>query len=550
MSIILALSFVLIAFTGPDSSSALAWPPIVALTIVFLTHRAALGLFIGSIVGCLSLANGNPLLALSQWFIEHAWPTFFGSWKLGDPLNSLPAKWNLWHLGAITFTLLLGAFAAVLERGRALQRIIQKKGTKQSQTQRRFLLSVFGMGLLCFFDGLANSLMIGRVARNIADRLRISRAALAYLVDTTSSAVACIAFISTWIAVQLSLIQDGASSLGLDKPAYLLFLSSIPRNYYCLFALGMAFLTIWRGWWIGPMRRAPSNSNQITCEENEDATPAKLHTALVPMCVLLLSILLLYYFLHPFFPPSDGSVPPRFPITLDSIQLALGSNAGPAAFILGSGIALLSALILFPRHRRSELASAVGRGTFQLLPALLVLITAWIFGSVIQEQGTAELLAEELGDRVSLALFPGAVFLAACLISFITGSSWGTMGLLMPLVLPAIGTMAEAQELLPTSIEHITPSVIAAVFGGAVFGDHCSPFSDTTIISSLACGISTPHHTITQLPYALITATTALVTGYLLEALGLSPWLALLIGFLTLVGITSLPPARRASTQN
>lgn len=528
---------------GVDSPLRLAWPPLLALALVFLTHRAALGLFLAGLAGCLLLAHGHPVEAARLWLSDHAWPTLFGSWTPDASLSLLPKQWHLWHLGALLFTLLLGALAAVLERGGGLLHILRRDSEPGPIAQKRFLTSVFGLGLLCFFDGLANSLMVGRVARGISDRLRIPRAALAYLVDTTSSAVACVAFLSTWIAVQLSLIQDGIAELPLDTPAYLLFLSSIPHNYYCLFALALAFLTIRRAWWIGPMAKAPLADDAAPFSE---APPTSaLSRALIPIAVLALSIVLFYYFLHPFYPPSEGSLPPRFPITLDAIQAALGSNAGPAAFVLGSALALLCAALLFPKARRAELPTTMREGTFQLLPSLLVLLMAWIFGSVIKAQGTADLLANSLGSHVPLSLFPAAVFLAACLTSFVSGTSWGTMALLMPLALPVLGPMAEAQEIAPAALATLVPSVIAAVFGGAVFGDHCSPFSDTTIVSALACGISTPQHTLTQLPYALLTAAVALVLGYGLESVGLAPWLTLTIGLAALVGITSLQPRKR-----
>jgi len=526
---------------GADSPLRLAWPPLLALALVFLTHRAALGLFLAGLAGCLLLAHGHPVEAARLWISDHAWPTLFGSWTPDAPLSLLPKQWHLWHLGALLFTLLLGALAAVLERGGGLLHILRRDSEAGPTAQKRFLTSVFGLGILCFFDGLANSLMVGRVARGICDRLRIPRAALAYLVDTTSSAVACVAILSTWIAVQLSLIQDGIAELPLDTSAYLLFLSSIPHNYYCLFALALAFLTIRRAWWIGPMAKSPLAD---ASPHPETATIAPLSRALIPIAVLALSILLFYYFLHPFYPPSEGTLPPRFPITLDGIQSSLGSNAGPAAFVLGSALALLVAALLFPKARRAELPTAIREGSFQILPSLLVLLMAWIFGSVIKAQGTADLLAHTLGSHVALPLFPAAVFLAACLTSFVSGTSWGTMALLMPLALPVLGPMAEAQEITPAALATLVPSVIAAVFGGAVFGDHCSPFSDTTIVSALACGISTPQHTVTQLPYALLTAAVALILGYGLESIGLAPWLILTIGLAALVGITSLQPRK------
>ncbi|NNM30911.1 MAG: hypothetical protein HKO57_15435 [Akkermansiaceae bacterium] len=508
------------------------WPPVLALVVVFATHRAGLGLFLGGLAGCLLLAGGHPPGAAATWSAEHLWPAFFGTWTLADGAAALPAKWNAWHLGALVFTLLLGAFAALLERGGGLRVLLRSDGDGPlAATQRRFLTSVFGLGLLCFFDGLANALMVGRVARPIADRIRIPRAFLAYLVDTTSSAVACVAFISTWISVQLTLIADGSASLGLDTPAYLLFLQSIPRNYYCLFALFLAFIAVRRNWRIGPMARREAAPPGEDAPGSADA-PGRLWRALVPLVVLVLGIPLFYYFLH-----RGEGVPPPFPVTAAKIQAALGSNSGPAAFVTGSLLALLAAAVLFPPAQWRLVPRTALRGAAQLLPALGVLVLAWILGSVLGALGTAGQIANMLGNGVPIRAFPAAVFLFGCLTSFVSGTSWGTMALLMPLALPTLGPMAVAQDAPPEVVAQIAPAVIAAVFGGAVFGDHCSPFSDTTIVSALACGITTTEHTVTQLPYALIAAGTALAAGFLADALGLSHWLALGAGLLVLAAL-------------
>lgn len=503
----------------------LYWPAAVALVMVFTTRRAALGLALAGIAGCLILAGGHPIRTITSWALDHAWPALIGPW----------------HLGAIAFTLLLGAFAAVLEAGGGLLSLLDR-ARSSAHPARSFLTSVFGLGILCFFDGLANSLMVGRVARPMADRLRVPRALLAYLVDTTSSAVACIAFISTWISVQLTLIHDGVADLGISQPAYVLFLRSIPYNFYCLFALGLAILTIRRQWLVGPMRRAPVRN---PASESTPATSQRtaLWRALLPIVVLILAIPLAFYLLH-----TGPDVPPRFPLSLAKIQAAFGSNAGPLAFTVGSGIALLAAAACAPGHQRAALPRTIVRGAGQLLPALGVLVLAWVLGSVLKSLGTAQHLAGLLGDSVPITVLPAAVFLLGCVTSFVSGTSWGTMALLMPLALPALGPMAGAQSAPPELVAQLAPAVIAAVFGGAVFGDHCSPFSDTTIVSSLACGISTPEHTITQLPYALIAAATALATGYLLTALGLSPWIALVIGGIALVGMTSVHRRDPAAT--
>ena len=196
------------------------------------------------------------------------------------------------------------------------------------------------------------------------------------------------------------------------------------------------------------------------------------------------------------------------------------------------------ALVERPRFRITPgLAGSLGPGAILL---------AWILGSLFSALGTATVLSDLLGDWLPLAALPAGVFVLGCLISFVSGTSWGTMGLLMPLVLPLAGAMAATQGASPEHLAAIVPAVIGAVFGGAVFGDHCSPYSDTTIVSALASGVTTAEHTVTQLPYALLTAGTALLAGYLPIALGLSPWIGLFLGCSILAVLVFFIKTRRS----
>lgn len=495
------------------------WPAIIALVMVFTTRSAALALLTACLAGIILLATHPDS---STWI---GWADPAGGTLRGALVGP-------WHLGAIVFTLVLGAFAAVVERSGGLRSLLRGDATPSPQTQRRFLTSVFGLGLLCFFDGLANSIMLGRVARPTADRLRVPRALLAYLVDTTSSAVACLAFISTWIGTQLSLIAEHSP---VDQPAYELFFSSIPHNFYCLFSLLLAFLVIRRHWLIGPMGRRRANDDSGKSPPHSEQEVSSLHRALIPLLILVFSIPLAIHLIHAL---TNGL--PLLSLTSEGIRSALNSSAVPTAFIVGSAIALLSAIAFYPRQREQRVHIVALQGALQLIPPLLILVLAWILGSLFSALGSVSVLADLIGTDLPLAWFPAVVFLLGCLTSFVSGTSWGTMAILMSLALPTAGSIASLQGVPPDVLAEILPAVIAAVFGGAVFGDHCSPYSDTTIVSALACGISTREHTITQLPYALIAAGAALVAGYLPLALGLPVGLSLLLGCSLLIALVFL----------
>lgn len=489
------------------------WPAGVALCLVFVTKKAPLSLG----TACLS-ASILILFTDQTAFFEWLRPS-------GGLLGTLKSPW---HSYALLFTLLLGALSAVIEKSGGLLSILHEGGDITERARRRFLNSVLGVGFLCFFDGLANALMLGRVARPVADRLRVPRAYLAYLVDTTSSAVACLAFLSTWIVTQLGYI---AAHSPLDKPPYLQFLSSLPYNYYCLFGLALAILSVRYRWLIGPMRRRFQGPDSYL-RDADRVEPAKSSPAraLIPVLVLLLSLPLIIFF----------SYTPEKEIALSvRIQESLNASTVPRTFVISSLLALITACLTYPPKRRAETAPAAWSGARQLIPALGILLLAWILGSLFDVLGTAGVLANLLGSWLPLEGLASGVFLLGCFISFVSGTSWGTMGLLLPLVLPLSGAMVAAQGAPPETLDVIVPAVIGAVFGGAVFGDHCSPYSDTTIVSALASGVSTHEHTITQLPYALVAAGATVILGYAPVALGLPAWAALLAGLGVLTALVA-----------
>ena len=506
-TIIIVMSWI-VALTSPSMAIKALWPAGAALATILMSRQAVLGLFAGSLAGCLLIYGGNLGAAITSLTADH----FFSSMQ------------GPWRIGAILFTLVLGAFTVVIEKGGGFESLARKllgsgKESPRYNPKRRLETATGVMGGLCFFDGLANSLLLGRITRPLADRVGVARAKMAYLVDSTSSSIACIAFISTWIATQLSLIQQAIEGRGITESAYSLFFSSISQNFYCLFTLILVAIVIWRRWDIGPMKHAAVS--EVPTQEADDGPVSSIWIAMVPILVLSVSILSLFYL---------WDTSPLFPITEEKLTSAFSGEAGPYALTLGSVIGLLAACFLFPRHKKEQLPTAVSQGAASMLSPLLILIMAWTFGSVLSQLGTATWLADSIGSSFQVKYFPAAIFITGALISFTTGSSWGTMGLLMPIALPAYLDLAgENPELLS--------AVIGAVFSGAVFGDHCSPFSDTTIVSAFSCGVSAREHVITQLPYAGLAAGVALVVGYCGLAVGLPPIASLVIGTVFLIGL-------------
>lgn len=525
------------------------WPSLIALTVVLLARRVLTGLLIGGLAGCLLLTAGNPGTAFTTLFTDHLIP-------------SLQSSWNL---AAILFTLVLGGFAALLERGGSLETAARRY--LQRNASRRLPWGAFGLGIICFFDGLANSMLVGRVFRGLADRVGVTRVKLAYIVDTTSSAVACVAFVSTWIAYQLSMIQKGYELAGRAEEAnpYGLFFASIPYNFYCLLALVLLVVVLARQWDIGPMAKAlpgdpeaKTNSGNNTPDKasSKTTTPDQLiggqppqasaaagspglWRALIPLIFLVTALPLGLYL--------SGSNNP-WPLTWTKAAEAFGQADAATVLILSSVLAALVAFACYPHEKaKTSATEAFQGGVLSLVPPVAILLGAWILSSTLGELGAAGVLSGMLGDRLPVSLLPTAVFLTGMAISFTTGTSWGTMGILMPLALPVAFELGGAAGLDAPAQQTLLAAIVGAVFSGAVFGDHASPMSDTTIVSSIATGIEPREHVRTQLPYAMITATVAFVLGFLPAGWGLPAWVSLLAGAAVLIALPILWPQGKKS---
>jgi len=485
------------------------WPSVVAIVSVVLLRSALSGLLIGAASGGILLAEGNPVLAFTQFFSEHL----------------LPALGSEWNISVLIFTMLLGGFAALLERGHGFEAILQTWLAKGKRSDERVQWSAYLMGLVCFFDGLASSLLTGKSIRPLADRLGVSRAKLAYIVDSTSSAVACVAIMSTWIAYQLSMIREGYAQAGIEGVQPLsIFLSSIPRNFYCWFTLLLLAVVIRKGWNPGPMAKLEEkarNQSASSTRNPEDGLKVESQAAwrvVIPLLTLIFSLFVGLYW--------NGVEGDFWPLLPSKLKQAYGDAQSNLVLLYSTTLACLVAFAC--NYRAIAKSKAVPSSVFldgvqRFFAPCLVLIAAWCLSSTLGKLEASAYLTSVLSGTLPVQFFPLVVFLLGVLISFTTGTSWGTMGVLMPLALPVAFSLAPGSESL-------VASVVAAVFSGAVFGDHCSPLSDTTIVSSMACDLEPFDHVRTQLPYAVTTACLASILGFLPLGMGVSPWVCLLAG--------------------
>ncbi len=480
------------------------WPSFVALALVLLTLRVMTGLLTGAVAGVILLNDGNPLLAFVSFFEQHL----------------IPSVQSDWRVSVVVFTFLLGGFAALLDYGGGLRSLLYRLTRGGKNASRKVQGGVYGLGLICFFDGLANSMLVGRSMRPLADQSGISREKLSYIVDTTSSAVACVAIVSTWIAYQLSMIEAGFAAHGETVNPYVLFLQSLPYNFYCWFTLLLLLVVIVSNWNIGPMRKAEERgaSVEVLTGSEPGVSPAR---ALVPLSVLIGALLTGLYM---------NGADTLWPLSWQKASVAFGQADAALVLVVASALACIVAYL--SNHRspggEREAGAAFMNGVAGLFVPVLILISAWVLSSTLQELNAAGTLASFMGDRVPAGSFPMLVFVVAMGVSFTTGTSWGTMGVVTPLAIPT--ALSLTAGLPPEAAHPVIAATVAATFGGAVFGDHCSPLSDTTIVSSISCGLEPMEHVKTQLPYALLAALVALLIGYGGLAIGLSPWLSLAIG--------------------
>lgn len=517
-----ALACVLVIGTWPVAWSATLlrelWPPLVALAVIAATRHALAGLLAGGFAGAVILAGGDPWQAYLAVFSDHLAPSLASTWKTG----------------ALLFTLVLGGFAAVLERGGGFRTLLERLVRGRGDADRRFQAAALGLGLLCFFDGLANSMMVGRVGRDLADRCGTARVKLAYIVDSTSSAVACVALVSTWIAFQLAMIKEGFALAGREVNPYAEFLSSLPANFHCWFTLVLLGVSVAARFDPGPMGRfaAEARARDVAPRARTGA-PAPAASALVPLATLLGAFFAGFYLL--------GTEGPLLPVTRGKVVAAFGADAGPLVMVLAGLAASAVAAVAFPaagRRRFALAGAAFVDGARTMLGPVVILVAAWILGSVLAALGTAERLAGAAAALDAAPLLPAAVFLTGAAVSFATGTSWGTMGILFPLAIPAAA--GAVGHLEPGAQATFLHAIVAAVFSGAVFGDHCSPFSDTTIVTSIACGVEPHDHVRTQLPLALIAATVATLLGFLPAGFGVPAWVSLVAGTLVLAALPRL----------
>ena len=535
--LVVALGLALLYAFGPVAGPMPLWmsvlPPLVAIVMALLIKEVISSLFVGILTGTFLMAlygGASPAGALGGGLLRVVDTYVVGSLYDAD------------HVTIIVFTLLIGGMVRIITANGGMQGLVNWL-SKRARGPRSGQLMTFLMDLCIFFDDYSNTLVVGNTMRPIVDRLRVSREKLAYIVDSTSAPVVAVAFVTTWIGAELSYIQDGISAIGLQASAYSVFFHSLAYSFYPFLTLGFVLMLILSGRDYGPMLKAERKARQASNAEMGMAPnlskPAHSADALIPLAVLILGTVtgLIVTGYDAVVWQSDASF-------FSKLSATIGAANSYQALLWASVLSLLTAIVVTLLRGTLEFAKIMEEmveGFKAMFNAVLILTMAWAIALVTKDMHTAEFVSQLLVQwALSPVVVPVLTFLLAALIGFSTGTSWGTMAILYPLILPASWLLCQEQGLSADATMPLFYNVVASVLAGSVMGDHCSPISDTTIMSSLASSCNHLQHVSTQMPYALTVGAVALLLGVLPTALGLPSWIAFLVAFAVLWAVVRL----------
>jgi len=528
----------LIAYqTGPSGTIIFPLlPPLLAIGLAIASRQVLPALFAGVWVAGLMVTGYNPLSATGKTL----------EWIVASASDS-------WNATILVFDFIIGAFVGVLYASGAIHSLAETIASKIKSARAASLLGSI-LGVAIFFDDYTNTIVVGNAVRPITDKTRVSRELLSYIVDSTAAPVAGIALVSTWIGYEVGLIKGGLSSIGSSMAAYAAWLQSVPFRFYSILAIILVFLAVWTRRHIGPMHKAEHRAVTTGKVLRDGAKPLMpteevLRIAssgrytpgwvFIASIIVLVSVTLLgiwYTGAESIISASKLSVP-WWTIGFDK---ALMESDSATALLWGSFAAYILALAasLFYKSLSFEKAMEYTlKGMYLMVYANAILLLAWSIKSGVDAVGTASYV---VGLAKSIAfpalLVPLVVFLVSMFISFTTGTSWGTFGIMMPIAITMAYELATQQmDAGNPLVMTIVYASIAAVFSGGIFGDHCSPISDTTIMSSMFSGADHIDHVNTQIPYAVTAATTGIIL-YILFATGITnPAILLPIGIAILL---------------
>lgn len=521
-------------------------PPVFAVALAFLTTDVVVSLLLGLVAGvAMLIALGGGISGPFQFLTK----TFVDSVTL---LVDTSSNWD--YTAVLILCLVIGGLIGVIRASKGFEALAKWISPRINTTRKANYLNQF-MGILIFFDDYANALITGPVMQPITDRMKISREKLAFIVDSTAAPVVSIALVSSWVAVEVSVINQGLATAGVEASGYSLFLKAIPYCFYCLFALIFVFLASSLQRDFGPMLKAETRAragqvvnpgkNSVEDEviesgsqeagdigtDRKSSAAKSILVVIFPILVFVLTALVSFYLNGRSNAIESGLLPADTPFNGQSIVIAFENTDTIFLVLVASALASVAALVLgraFGLFHLSEGIETWIDGASSMLITVIVLVLAWSLANVIERLGTISYIVQLVSLNVSWWLVPSLLFIACMLTSYAAGS-FGAMFIAMPMAVPiAQNIILNNQALVPASY---MPICIAAVIAGGVFGDHASPLTDVTILSAFSAGCGIMDHVRTQLPYAMVVAAVAIVFGLIPTTLwNLPVWLCLIIG--------------------
>ena len=470
-------------------------PPLIAIVLALITKEVYSSLFFGVFSGMLiyAFSTGGSIISATAMTFDMMYS------KIAD------------NAYMIIFLALLWAVVMLVSRSGGSLAYGNWAG-KKIRNKRAAAFATSLLGVLIFIDDGFNCLTVGTVMRPITDRLRISREKLAYIIDATAAPVCIIAPVSSWAVAVASEVSD--------TNGFHAFLSTIPYNFYALMTILMVFVISFTGRDFGPMKKAEERALKEFIGKDESAgsedSKGKVIDLVLPILVLIICAILGMAYVGGFF---EGV----------SFSEAIGYNP-TAGLSLGAFAGLLTAGILYiPRKlmKPKEFIDCIVNGIGNIVPPMLILILSWTLGGVCRQLiGTGVFISGFVeNSSLPLGFLPVLIFVIAALMSFSMGTSWGTFGMLIPIVTMICEADGAGAFLIPA---------LGATLAGSVYGDHCSPISDTTILASTGADCKHIRHVETQLPYATLVAIICSI-GYLITGFNVAPWIAIIIESVLLV---------------
>lgn len=529
--------------TGSDSPPAgfPAWlsilPPLIAIGGALLFREVISALVLGIFSGLVILvsSSGKPL-----------WTSVTG---IADTIRV--SATDSGHMSIILFSLFIGGMVQLITKNGGMMAIV-KRISKWARDARSGQLASYFLGIFIFFDDYANTMVVGNTMRPVTDKLKISREKLAYIVDSTAAPIAATAFVTTWIGAELEYIQRGVDQIGelkgMGLNAYGLFMDSLKYSFYPFLTLLFMFFLIIRRKDFGPMLRYESVARSRMADNDEEKAEAgevddvatereRSFNALIPIFLLVAGTItgLIY----------TGTMNTKADLSggwMKYLSEVIGAADSYSALLWASFGTLIITVLLTISQRIMTVHKAMDTlfdGFKQMLPAIGILVLAWGLGAVTEQLGTANFVSGVISGSVSPFLIPSITFILAALIAFSTGTSWGTMAILYPVVLYTSWQVGSDSGLEMGQNLVLLTNSISCVLAGSVLGDHCSPISDTTILSSLSTQCNHIQHVKSQMPYALTVGAVSVLLGTTLVSYGVPWYVCFALSALVLYGIVS-----------